>query len=607
MPFGSVSGAIRRGSLIKTHLGSFAEKYTIVKQIGEGAGGKAYIVTENGSDEKRVAKEAHGDDTSELQDEIKWMSELSHTNIARIFESIQGKDWNEEEQQYKKQCFLITEFAAGLDLFKFMSLKAKSHTLSEEWIAGVMIQAMKGVAYLHGQNVLHNDLKPDNLLMMEEFDGRNPTTIPRCVITDFGRSQKGGGPHQLGDPRYQSPQKWVEGCHSFEIELSEEEQERYGRENDGKNDVWSMGATLFELLSGGKLPFLNRPMSIDDIFEEDPPSKSMHGLCHAILGEDGIEKHMQECQGISPEASDLIKLMMKQQSEERYSAQQVIGHRWFSIKGCELRRDVTASLQINTTKGTAHAIFLQALTEKVQRTAYDKVQPLFEKHDGDNDGVLDFKEFEAACAELGKDSHDARKIFDNVDTDKDGTVNFNEFMVATFDWKSLKESELKKYMEKLLEDIDSNKDGGVDLLELQTYFTGVFTDGQIEETFKIIDADQSGHVTHEELTHFLFEPMAAEELEKYTEAMHEAPVECCEVWQPESLVAVSAFAFVAFSGLFNAVGLGACLVGVGATSVRIGKTKWGHDKIDECMGRELRSNNRQTVEEAKRRLTVTTN
>ena len=42
---------------------------------------------------------------------------------------------------------------------------------------------MAGVAYLHATGCVHNDLKPDNILMMEKF---TPKNVPRAVIGDYG-------------------------------------------------------------------------------------------------------------------------------------------------------------------------------------------------------------------------------------------------------------------------------------------------------------------------------------------------------------------------------------------------------------------------------------
>ncbi len=123
------------------------------------------------------------------------------------------------------------------------------------WIASVGFQAADALAHAHHQGVIHRDVKPSNLLI----DGRG--TI---WVTDFGLARRLADPgithHDslLGTPRYMSP-----------------EQARTGA-IDGRTDVYSLGATLYELLTL-RPPFDGKSASelIEQIGQKEPLSPRM--------------------------------------------------------------------------------------------------------------------------------------------------------------------------------------------------------------------------------------------------------------------------------------------------------------------------------------------
>ncbi len=122
------------------------------------------------------------------------------------------------------------------------------------WVAEVGLQAADALAHAHHQGVIHRDVKPSNLLI----DGRG-----NIWVTDFGLARRLADPglthHDslLGTPRYMSP-----------------EQARTGS-IDGRTDVYSLGATLYELLTL-RPPFDGRSAAelIEQIGQDEPAPPS---------------------------------------------------------------------------------------------------------------------------------------------------------------------------------------------------------------------------------------------------------------------------------------------------------------------------------------------
>jgi len=577
---GQVSGRFEKSKLITTYTGAFSDKYEIIRKIGEGAGGKAYIVESRKDGSLRVAKEAADDDNSEILEEFKWMRELDHPNIAKVYELVDGNDWVGGTQQ--QRTLVISEFAPGLDLFKYTKKLAEhmlrtNGAITEEWISRIFRQVMLGVAYLHGKGVWHNDLKPDNFLMLQEFDPGDPKRVPMVVVTDFGRAQKANASIQLGDPRYQSPQKWLAYKELSDLSgpLAPSLESGEGRAVDGTSDVWSMGASLFEVVNGGSIAFLYEPCTLDRICRSETENRLFSNVC-------GIEE-ISHCEGTSAQASDLIGRMLNKSSALRPSATQVLEHEWFNVsgtgyvKGHALTRYTSLKLHLTAMKREAHAILLEAVAAKIQRKYYMVAYNLFSSLDEDRDGVLSLEEFSQALIRLGRDDHDAKKIFDAADTDKSNNLTFNEFLAVTFDWQSVGKEELERCLGQVFDEIDNDNSGYIDEKELGNFFKGVLRQAQIKETFRLISDAGTGRITKTQLHHFLFEPMTDEDLAKYCERMDKAPVECCERVEGESLAAIGCLGLGAFVHPCTTCGQLACFAGIFAGIMRYEKTPAGRN------------------------------
>ncbi|MDB4995577.1 MAG: Serine/threonine-protein kinase pkn3 [Myxococcaceae bacterium] len=140
------------------------------------------------------------------------------------------------------QLFITMEYLKGEDLGTILKQRGK---LTVHEAVEYILQACEGLAEAHESDVVHRDLKPTNLLIVERKDG-----TPCLKIIDFGISKlESDGSGELtqtnaymGSPLYSSPEQIVSA-----------------RAVTSKSDLWSLGVILYQLLTGA-LPF---PMSED--------------------------------------------------------------------------------------------------------------------------------------------------------------------------------------------------------------------------------------------------------------------------------------------------------------------------------------------------------
>jgi eukaryotic-like serine/threonine-protein kinase len=137
--------------------------------------------------------------------------------------------------------YMVMEYLTGVDLEQ---LRSDRGALPVEDAVKYMLQTLEAIAEAHAHGIVHRDLKPANLFLASRPDGP-----PRIKVLDFGISKTYGPERGLaasgsqtttvdlvGSPAYMSP-----------------EQVRDAKSIDGRSDIWSLGVTVYELLTGSDL------------------------------------------------------------------------------------------------------------------------------------------------------------------------------------------------------------------------------------------------------------------------------------------------------------------------------------------------------------------
>jgi serine/threonine-protein kinase len=259
-------------------------RYKVLARIGSGGMGVVYRV-EHLRLGKTAAMKVLAPDTATKPEmvqrfrlEAQAVSKLSHSNIVQTFDF----------GQFESALYLIMEYVKGEDL---AALLKREGALPFARAARIFAQACSALTEAHDHGIIHRDLKPENLMVHKRRDGSE-----HVKVLDFGlaklreRDESAAvttGKQILGTPYYMSP-----------------EQVR-GERLDPRADVYSLGATLYRVLTG-TAPFnAASPMGVLSKHVTDPvepPRQRAPGL------------------GIPPEAEEIVLRAMAKNVEERYAS-----------------------------------------------------------------------------------------------------------------------------------------------------------------------------------------------------------------------------------------------------------------------------------------------
>ncbi len=201
-------------------------RYQIVRNIGEGGMANVYLAYDTILEREVAVKILRGDLATDekfvkrFQREAKAASSLNHPNIVEMY------DVGEDDGNY----FIVMEYIDGKTL---KSLIKKRGALSLPEIIDIMLQLTSAIACAHDSYIIHRDIKPQNVLILE--DGR-------VKITDFGIAIA------LNSAELTQTNSVMGSVHYLPPEQAN------GNGATIKSDIYSLGILMYELLTG-KLPF----------------------------------------------------------------------------------------------------------------------------------------------------------------------------------------------------------------------------------------------------------------------------------------------------------------------------------------------------------------
>mmetsp|Transcript_13669 Transcript_13669/g.44289 ORF Transcript_13669/g.44289 Transcript_13669/m.44289 type:complete len:541 (+) Transcript_13669:71-1693(+) len=367
-------------------------------KLGEGAYGKVSRAVSKGTGEVRAVKsipKALLSDIKSFNQEVSIMKKLDHPNLIRLYETFEDR----------KQVFLVMELCAGGELFERL-LAMPTRCFSESRTAAVMQDTFRALAYMHGLDLVHRDVKPENILVQS----RGPLTHNVLKLIDFGTArpclEKQVLGTMVGTSYYIAPQVL---------------QRKYGR----GCDVWSAGVMMYVLLSGSP-PF--------------PGRTDAEIMRHVKRARYGFEKSIWS--NVSSDAKDLIRQLMCVDTHARLSAEQALHSAWSADSATSRRRaDSLDSLDIERLEAFGHLgslkqVLLHVVAGQLQDTKRNQFRNQFVHLDSNGDGLVSAEELEVGLAQVGitRSHSDVLQIVASVDTNFSGSIDYTEFVAAALDF-----------------------------------------------------------------------------------------------------------------------------------------------------------------------------
>jgi tRNA A-37 threonylcarbamoyl transferase component Bud32 len=224
-------------------------KYNILSILGQGAMGIVYKGFDPHIERtvalKTIRKEALNAKEMEpllarFKREAQAAGRLTHPGIVTVYEYGEAED----------TAYIAMEFVDGREIKDFLD---KNERFPLNTIVAIISQLLDALAYSHGQGVIHRDIKPGNILLLD--NGRIKVTdfgiarIESSTLTQFG--------DVIGTPSYMSPEQFS------------------GQQVDNRSDLFSTGVILYHLLTGEK-PFPGNSLTtiMHRVINSDPPLMS---------------------------------------------------------------------------------------------------------------------------------------------------------------------------------------------------------------------------------------------------------------------------------------------------------------------------------------------
>jgi eukaryotic-like serine/threonine-protein kinase len=255
-----------------TRVGDFELK----KKLGKGGMGEVYLARQVSLDRivalKTLSKELakKEDFVARFLREARSMAKLDHVNVVKVY----------AVDSYKGLHFVAIEYVDGKSIQDWLDKLTKFSIGDAVHIAMVSAEGMK---HAHDQNMVHRDIKPDNILLTSSGIVKVADFgLAKVVDDDVSMTQSGTG---LGTPLYMAP-----------------EQARSAKTVDQRSDIYALGVSLYHMLTG-KLPYGGESALELIIAKETGKYETARKVCQEV-----------------PERLDLIiDKMMAKEAKHRYS------------------------------------------------------------------------------------------------------------------------------------------------------------------------------------------------------------------------------------------------------------------------------------------------
>merc|ERR1711920_1017639 len=341
-----------------------------------------------------------------------------------------------------------------------------------------MQQVFHAIRYTHAMDIIHKDLKPENLMLLHKGAIQG-----NCVkVIDYGIAAEWKGRMlklKSGTPDYEAPELVIL---------------REGKSNQGYDkevDVWACGVILYVMLSGN-LPFQGKD-------QLETAQKIKAG-----------ELHWKGFDRVSADAKDLIKRLLIVNQHERATMDEALKHTWImnvapnaSPVGCtEAASNLKKFAHMNKLQQEA----LHLVARRMDERKMEQLRDIFMKFDTKGKGTINLHDLRACLAQAGvTDEETVHSLAQAVDADHSGSIDYTEFLAASLDHRRASQEAV---CWSAFRTFDQNDDGKISRQELREILQARdvqhhLSEETIEGILKDVDADGDGVIDFEEFTKML--------------------------------------------------------------------------------------------------------
>ena len=450
------------------------KKYKVIQKLGDGAYGTVYLATNLMTKQKVAMKKIdkvkdNEIDDMEIKNEIDILRKLDHPNIVKIIEFYSAS----------KAYYIITDYCSCGELYNQIKFQYNEYQLSV-----LFYQVFSGLYYLHSKNIVHRDLKLENILISEmEPDKKTNKKYFWIKIIDFGTAKifekNKNEKTVIGSSYYIAPEVL---------------QKNYNE----KCDTWSAGVILYMLIVG-RAPF---------------DGKNDNEIIDNIKKGKFNDKH-KKLLNASSEVQDLVKNLLKVNVKKRFSASDALKHPWFkkfNAKAIYFNIDKEQIIiylnrlrkyQINS---KFQQMVLAFITHNIPDSKETKDSlKIFRMFDTDDDGKLTMDELYKGLINYFDENiikNEINDIFLLLDGGNRGFIEYEEFLRATIDQKTLLSEENLVYAFNFF---DKGNKGKLSVDKIKKFFVDdKVSEDVFKSIFNEIDSNEDGEIDFGEFKDMMY-------------------------------------------------------------------------------------------------------
>lgn len=276
---------------------STLDYFTVFHTIGTGSSAKVKLVQDSYTLQFYAAKIIKLNKKltpfhyrTSLGSEVRIMRKLSHKHIIKLVDHQDSGTYISKSKGFYKVLYLILEYCAIGDLFKLVK---KNGPLTQELSRYFFSQMIESLRYLHEQNLIHGDLKPENFVISDSFE---------LKLIDFNLTFNSNQSKYLGSERYLPPEA------------------RSNTPATYKSDLFALGIILF-IITFGSPPFTKS--SEDDTFYSLLKNNPKGFWSY-------FERKKQESE-FTNEFKALIEGLLHHNPDQRWGYEQILSNSWVNF------------------------------------------------------------------------------------------------------------------------------------------------------------------------------------------------------------------------------------------------------------------------------------